>query len=453
VNALGVGGNLQAVPVLKQLASDRDSELARVAVSSLGRIGGDVAATALLEIGHDRIGRHIGDALLVAADKSQLSPAVLVQVCDAVYNKAAVSAQRLPAARLLALKSNGADRLRLLQVALSDDSAGLRRAAMQMLGEIPADVAAPLIDSLVKNCHGADKIMLLGVVEKVGGTRNLAVVRSSLKSDNPTVRAAACQTLGQIGDVSDVNLLLEQAGQDKAAAAALVRLHGSDVTARLIAGLKDADESHKILLVDVMAKRGDAEIGMPLLGLLDDPSSRVQLAAAKALSRVSDLHAFDKMLATLNDAAVSSSVRSALEMSVALAGTRLADKRSVVRTTAAYASADKSGQISLLRIMGRMQDKSFVTLLSAVAGGKDAELRDAAVRALARWKDPAAVDTIIKVASQITDERQNALLLIGVSRILKATRHSKKNMLPQYEAARKAARRDSERKLFELKGK
>jgi hypothetical protein len=83
--------------------------------------------------------------------------------------------------------------------------------------------------------------------------------------------------------------------------------------------------------------------------------------------------------------------------------------------------------------------------------GEDPECKDAAVRALSRWKEERALGEVIKVAQQIDDPRYNALLLRGVAHMLQVSRTPHSKLLPYYDAARAASRRSEERSLFEVK--
>ncbi len=451
VDALGEQKYLKAVSTLNVLALSSDPELAGVAVSALGRIGGKQAVAALLSIWKETQ-LDVVDALFVALPSLPDSPEISAEVCKSVYYEDGDVGRRLIAARTLATLGTVGSGI-LLSDALASEDSELRQKAIYTLHDLPAESAARLAAGMYGKASNNEKVLVLGVFEEKASKGYVSIVRVATKSENSAVQSAAFGALGVVGDASDIGLLLNHAKRGNAAFGALIGLQGDAIAQDFIKNLGEIDSSKQQVLIEVMGERGDAEFSVALFDMLNGNDSSMCLVALKGLRRIGDEEALLKLIDMLSDDLGSSSYRNAVETCVAVISTRLADENGSSRfVTAEIKQSSDLGKASLMRILGRLQDESSLSVLVKFTQDSDPDVKDAAVRALARWPHESAIEPLIAVAESSKDLRLNVLALRGVARLLRSSSRPVEELLPFYEAGRAAAKRDEERKALAFSG-
>jgi len=98
---------------------------------------------------------------------------------------------------------------------LGDESPGVVINAIVSLGML-RDVSSvkPLIEAVEKSTYTAVKIMGAQTLGYFRDKKVLNLLRKLADSENPMLRAAACRSLGRVGDEHDVDKLMEKAEKD-----------------------------------------------------------------------------------------------------------------------------------------------------------------------------------------------------------------------------------------------
>ena len=450
VESLGHLRCTNAIATLARLVMAEDSDIAHVATIALGRIGGDRVVLILLKLWDKKHTDDIADAILIALDKSEVSAGVFEQGCRTVYDKTDDTNHRLASARLNAVKKGDAS---LLLKALASEGA-LKTGALSALRELPRDKAGSIIRGLLNKSDEKEKVLLLNMAADINPASCLDDARTAVQSERADVREAAYRIIGAGGDARDVDTLLKAAAGDTGAVHALVKLSGDDVTEILIKKLAAGSPETQRHIIEIMTERGDEAFAVPLLKLVGGDNRPVSLMAIKSLKRVGDVNTARKLVELLNDEKLASSYRRAMEASLANILLRFSGKLDISGfMTANYRKSDNSAKASLLRVMGSLQDNSTLKLIAGAAQNSNAEIRTAAVRSLTRWRSEAAIEPLMQVAGTGSSERDNALCLGAAARLLRASKRPQNELLPLYEKGRKLARRDEDRKLFEVKNK
>jgi HEAT repeat protein len=79
---------------------------------------------------------------------------------------------------------------------------------------------------------------------------------------------------------------------------------------------------------------------------------------------------------------------------------------------------DVPDRASLLRVLGRIGDANSLPTLRAALGSSEAEVQDAAIRALSDWPTAEPVPDLLKVAQTSTNQVHKVLALRGFVRLL-----------------------------------
>jgi hypothetical protein len=106
-------------------------------------------------------------------------------------------------------------------------------------------------------------------------------------------------------------------------------------------------------------------------------------------------------------------------------------------------------KVSLLTLLQVCGDTKSLEALQAAAAGADPQIRDAAVRALADWPNPAAWDILAGVIHQPENESLRGVALHGLVRMAgDANAHPDEKLISRYRQLLAVARDDADRKLI-----
>ena len=189
--ALGDMASTQAIPPLLRALSDSSRDVRGAAARSLGRLGADAAVEPLVRaLAHEEVPRSVaGQALLELGDAT------------------------LPALRVLA----------------TDEDAGLRETAVELLGILGSPADEPILVQRLRDSSAEVRARATRALGRLAAAKSADAVRTALEDRIPFVRAAAARAIGEIGDRGSAGALLELAEDGshdaaQAAARALARV-------------------------------------------------------------------------------------------------------------------------------------------------------------------------------------------------------------------------------------
>jgi HEAT repeat protein len=229
----------------------------------------------------------------------------------------------------------------------------------------------------------------------------------------PAVRQAALTALGLAGDGSAIRVLTgiaaEGSDEDKRLAAeSLARLRGSGVDDALIVALKAAPPPEQRELIRALELRQIKAAVPALFELAGGKEATIRHAAIAAVGKLGDTAACAGLIALMqtdpDDAA----------SALAEICRREATTEPMLM---ALAKVPPPGKAALLEALGSMGGAQALAAVRAELKAEDAEVRVAAVRALANWPDAAPLDNLAALASTTSDARSRALALRGVARL------------------------------------
>jgi HEAT repeat protein len=128
-----------------------------------------------------------------------------------------------------ALLELGAAAVPALRDLAADDDAGLRAAAVELLGVVGSPVDAELLVERLRDSSAEVRARAARALGRLAAAEAAEAVRGALADRIPFVRAAGATATGEIGDRASAGILLEVAARDsfdpaQAAARALARL-------------------------------------------------------------------------------------------------------------------------------------------------------------------------------------------------------------------------------------
>jgi HEAT repeat protein len=308
--------------------------------------------------------------------------------------------------------------------ALKSNDPEMQSGAIAIVRDIPGpEITKALVQELPK-LPPTGQVQLLSVLGDRSDMTALPAVIEAGKSQDESVRVAALRALGQLGGVANVALLAERAAaskgaEQKAAREGLYRLRGAEVDAAILKSIATAAPAVKAELIDAIGERNIAGAAETLLKAGKDENRKVRLESFRVLRIVAkpeDLPALvNLLLETENEAD-----RGEAEKMVAAVALKIEDK---TRQSAAVQAVlpnvkDAPDRASLLRVLGRIGDAGSLPTLRAALASREAEVQDAAIRALAGWPTAEPMPDLLKLAQTAANPVHKVVALRGFVRLL-----------------------------------
>jgi HEAT repeat protein len=428
--ALGHRRDEAAVPALGKLLDDGDVSVAVAAAAALGRIGTPAAAQALMrdETGGVKPGspaaRARAAALLECADR--LAASGDAEHAGQVYGHLMRNAGRDQASRVAGLlgllrtdSKTMPERLAAVLGSEEPEDAPLCIAALQAIPHLPggpeATEAIALRTAKLPPERRAE--VLLALAERRDTPARVAAL-AAVMVEEPALRVAGLEALGVNGTAGCLPVVLERLAdgteaERAAARAALERMPGKDVDPILTRQAVTLEGSLRVALLELLGGRAVTEAVPVLAKAAREGDPAVRAAALRALGQAAggpDLPALAGLLATVGDLGEAAALKATWDRAWARAS-EAEREAGAAALVAAYAGAPAAGRAALLDVMGGTGDAAALALLAETARGDDAVLATAAVRALGSWPDAGAMETVLAIAREATDETRHALAL------------------------------------------
>ena len=308
--------------------------------------------------------------------------------------------------------------------ALKSPDAEMQTGAIAIVREIGGAEVTKALAQELPNLGPTAQVQLLSALADRGDALALPAVIEAGKSKDESVRVAALKAVGQLGNASSVPLLAERAAsskgvEQKAARESLYRLRGAEVDAAVLQNLAAAKSEVKVELVSAVGERNIAGSVETLLKAAKDEDRKVRTESLKVLRGVGkpeDMPALVNLLLEVK----TDSDRTEAEKTVAIVAHKIED---ATRQAAAVLQVlpnvkDNPNRASLLRVLGRIGDSSALPTLRTALTAREAEIQDAAIRALSDWPTAEPVPDLLKVAQTSESAKYKVLALRGFVRLL-----------------------------------
>lgn len=459
IQALGVLRAAKGQAAVAKALSDEDRDTRLVAAFALANSGDPAAAEPLMkgaeaEALYERsqmteaavlLARRLGEAGEKAAGAKLARQLMKSRAADTHVRCAAL--QALAAAA-------GEDAMDEVVAAMSGDNLDMRAAALAAAIAMPGERATQRWVGQLKGANAAGKVAILDLLAKRGDTAACPAVLEAMADADDAVRLAAIRAAATTGTEAAVpplvaKLAAQSAPERSAAQSSLLLIPGDAATAAIVKALDAAAGDAKAPLLDVLAGRRGREHLKTVLGYTTDANPRIAAAAIGALGKLadeSDLPTLGKLLLDAKDDAV----RTAAERALASACSRLADKEKATATVlGALRDTQGATRAALLRVLGGLGTQGAYQALRAAVADPDDAVKDAAIRALADWRDDAPAADLLAVAKTADKPAHHVFALRGYIRMIALRKdRSADERLKMCQEAMAAAKRDDERRAI-----
>ncbi len=422
IGSLGQRGENKAVEEIAKAAASTNYNVANAAVMALGRIGTPDAAAALAKISVSANLASLKDnSLLMCADnmvESDPEPAI------AIYRKLSKSGSNT-AVKIAAyqglIKADPQSRVSTALTLLKSNNVALKQSAGKFIAELEGSGVTIQLGQQLKKLEPETKAVLLAALESRADKAAAPYVAEEVSSRNDSVRLAAVQALGVVGTADEVELLARTSTQQgeigKAAMASLGKITGRGVSKKFAqVAVGKAPVPVRVNAIESIIDRNDAEAVDSLLEAAADDDTRVRAAAYKAIGQLGgprEVRSLAKMLVETNRSSARAAMKKALRTIVA----RL-ENPDASPIIAAMSKADAEGKAALLEVLPEIGDSASLAAVRSQLDSDNAEVKKAAVRALAQWPNSQPLDKMLDVAAEGDDAATRILALRGYIKLI-----------------------------------
>jgi HEAT repeat protein len=454
INSLGERADEKALDAIIACLGAGDEPVAVAAARALAKIGGTKACDALAALqgkAEGQLAEVARDAYLRCADG--LLEAGNKEAAAAVYHQMYKPDQprhiRLAALRGI-VAAGGEKTMPLLTEILTGTDAFMQASALRFLREVAGpDTVGALADLLPKLPADA-QAMLLDDFAVRSNPAALPAVKKAAASQNETVRKAAIQAMGVLGDASCVPMLTDVAAGGGPLAGdarkALDSLPAKDVNDAITELAKSGDAKVQKEAVRSLGARGATGAVPALVEAARSGDQAVRHQALASLEQLAGCPAVPDLVALVVNPREDADRPVAQKTLVTVVGRCPEKDAAAAPILKALDAAPADAKAALLQALPQAGTAKALAALKKHVGSDDEKVRDTAIRALADWPDPAAAPDLLKIASTAEKTTHHVLALRGFIRLAGAEGLKADQRLAMYGKAMEVAKRDDEKR-------
>lgn len=426
INELGYRRDAAATASLVTMLAPGDS-VATAAAWALSRIASPEAVKALTTANGAATGAFktaVMDDLLQAAERmvKMNDTRNALPIYQALWNSQESARLRLAGLRGVAL-IRGAEAVPLLLEQAGSEDTFTQLTATRLLVEVPGSGVGAAVAGKLAALKPDVQIRVAGVLAERGDAGAKPAVRALTKSTEENVRLAALRALAKLGDATDVAMLAQLAASEKGevgkvARETLGRLPGEPVNAQMVQIFTASTPEVRAVLASSLAARRAPNAASAMLAAAETGAPAERIEAIKAVGVLGDEKVVPNLVKLIAKAP-SDDLRNATGGALRdIIDNRTQDKAAAGAALAAgMATADVAGKRMLLTLMKNAAGDAGLAAVKTATTDANADVQDAAVRALVAWPDKAAVPILTELAANTPKPNYHALALQGVVRL------------------------------------
>lgn len=454
INSIGVRRDAAAVDSLKIRLLDKDSDVASAAAVALGRIGNSNSAlflTELLGTAPANVRSAVAEGLVVCAARfhSEGKNADAIKIYDNVRT-ADVPKQRVLEATRGAILARNLDGIPLLLEQLRAPEKAMFQIGLFTARELKGrEVDQALAAELDKAAPERAALLIYAMADR--STVDMPAILKAAKAGQPTVRLAAINALGMVGNASCVPVLLDIAGEpeselSKAAKSTLAEMTDAGVNQAIAERLPKAEGKMVATLIEIVGLRR-IEATQELIKALNNSDKGVRGAAFMALGNTippSQLNVLIEQVVTPKRA---EDLEAAI-LSLKTAAIRMPDQEDcAAKLSGASNAAAASTKVALLEIIGAVGGKKALQTIEQAAKTDDAQLKDVSSKLLGEWMTIDAAPVLLNLAKTGPADKYQVRALKGYIRIARQFVKNESEKAAMFSNAFDAARQPAEQQL------
>ena len=229
-----------------------------------------------------------------------------------------------------------------------------------------------------------------------------AVLELFASSKNEAVRAAAIDSLANLGTAADLPLLFKSltstaTPEAEAAKRSLIRLTGDSISKSIAAEAKSATPAVKTSLIGILATRRAADELPAIVTAVTDDNAEVRGAAMSALGQLGRPEQIAPMVAGVLKAPRGTE-RDNAERNIVQVCSRITDENERgTKVIEAINTAPESERDELLPLVGRVGGAKLIDFVVSIATNENPARRHLGIDALSKWPDATVADNLLNI--------------------------------------------------------
>jgi len=426
INALAFRRDAKSIKALAKLAGDKDVDVARAAVAALGKIT-HVASVRILndlnKAGRSEISDEVIDALMRNAEFlcANGSSDTAFSIYEKLYDASQPEHIRIAALNGMTA-AGGAKVVPQLLKAIKGDDQRMQMIAVQCAELVAGSKATEKLAAAMDEASPEIQVLLMEILGNRGDRAALPAVKKRAEHADENIRLAALRTLKDVGDDSVVMFLAERAAKTKGierntARESLAWMRGPKVDETILKKMKTGQADVRAELIKATSARGMREAIPALYAAAGDGEEAVRSAAILALGVLAPNEDFAKLVDLLVNAATDKT-RMAAEIALTEVSLRRGNKsQRVAPIVKVLPDTNPTIQASLIRVLAKIGGNEAFKVIDGKRDAENEMVKNAAVRALAGWKDPVALDSLWIIATSSGNQEHRVKALRGYVRL------------------------------------
>jgi HEAT repeat protein len=348
-----------------------------------------------------------------------------VEICrDLINGRHAPPEAHIRSGALATLtKALGQDALDDLVKALDSDNKAVRVATLELMHPMTDERITALLVRKVERVDFEQRAEIVHALGRRSDAKAWAAVLGRLTDEDRIVRLAAVDAVARRADEEALSALLQairraDAEESKAISEALQRIPGDSAMAAVADAMTDAPTppARVALLEALAARHAQGQVDRVFAATRDEEAS-VRLAAVKALRNVGSPESVPRMLDLLLNEK-DEKAQAELMQSIVAVSLRNADaQKRAEPVLAALPRAQGNARRVVLQSLPQLGGEAALDALVQQTRSAEKDSSDAAVRALADWRDAAAAPHLLRIAQDADDATHRVLALRGYLRL------------------------------------
>ncbi|MCU0783770.1 MAG: HEAT repeat domain-containing protein [Verrucomicrobia bacterium] len=457
IGSLGVRKDSRAVKPLSSLLSATDTEVAQAAARALGDIGTAKAAQAIEDALPNTAPANrlaFGEGLFRCAEtlagNGKTKDAIALY--DRLRGLTDVPDQVRAGALRGAILVRGKGGLGLLKETLASSDRVLFNAAVRAALEMSGPEVTQVLATCLPQLQPENQIVVMQALGARGDAEAVPALSSQAKSGAKNTRVAAIRALAAIGHSSVVPVLVEliEDSESEVAQAALdglAGIPGREADAVVFNMLKSTSANRRIIGIDLVGRRRMVAAVPALLNAAADSDAKVRSSAVQRLGKLAtptETPALIELLLRSTDEQDLDGLAVALSSICTGAGPPVSATEQII---AALPGAQLAQKGALLTVLGAVGGEKAIASVRAALNDPQAEVREAAVRALADWPDAAAAPDLLQLARSATSGNGRDVAFCGYVRLARESESNTTVKLKMLTEAATLATSTPEKKL------
>ena len=425
VHALGQLQSKTAATPIAQYVTSQDATLRRVAIQSLANIGdaSSIKILAKASQADDVYEKGLAaSAYLLLADR--LNEAGQNQACIDICTKILQAGNEAYTGNIqcgalsILTEAKGAKAMDNLFDAVDGDNAKLQAAALALAQKQSGSLATVQWLNKLRQVSPQRQSLILAMLGRRGDRIATPAVRESLGSSDKGVRLAALKAAVQLDNTAAVLDLLKamktaQADEIQVIRSLLLQVSAEPMIAGVLDTLTQVSPEKQVVLIEILAERQAHAAVDAIFALTASSDSKVNVAATKALAKVAIQEDLSRIVTLMLNSKGSRQQAEAGRAIVTLCSKDEDVQKRAAALLSAYGSATAAQKIAIIKLLPSIGGKGAFQVVLAGTKSTDSKMQDAAIRALAQWKDAEALNAQFKLASDTTALNYHVMNLKG----------------------------------------